>query len=227
MASTGIDKGKRQHSLEINIEVLLIQPTFFAPIIQYVLLANSHDIVFEKFDNYQKQTYRNRFYIYGANGRQLLTVPILHSKSQGRQKTRDIKIDYSFSWQKNMIKSLESSYRSSPYFEFYEDEILEIFNKKQVFLLDLNLHAREVVDECLQLENKISFTESYIESVDKEIDFRRLAKTKDEPDYNLKKYTQVFDSKYGYISNLSILDLLFNEGTNALQYLEEHKSLLI
>ena len=205
----------------------MIQPTFFAPVIQYVLLANSHDIVFEKFDNYQKQTYRNRCYIYGANGKQLLTVPILHSKSQGRQKTGDIKIDYSFSWQKNMIKSLESSYRSSPYFEFYEDEILEIFDKKHTFLLDLNFHAHEVMAECLQLENKISYTESYIEPVAEEIDFRKLAKAKGEPDYDLTKYTQVFDTRRGYLSNLSILDLLFNEGTNALQYLEAHKSLLI
>lgn len=205
----------------------MIQPTFFGPIIQYVLLANSHDITFEKFDNYQKQTYRNRCYIYGANGRQLITVPILHSKSQGRQKTRDIKIDYSFSWQKNMIKSLEASYRSSPYFEFYEDEVLPIFEKKMNYLLDLDFHANEVVSECLQLENKVSYTESYVESENMDKDFRQLVKAKGEPKYALKKYTQVFDSKYGYISNLSILDLLFNEGTNALQYLENHRSLLL
>jgi hypothetical protein len=81
--------------------------------------------------------------------------------------------------------------------------------------------------ECLQLENKISYTESYIEHVAEEIDFRKLAKAKGEPDYDLTKYTQVFDTRHGYLSNLSILDLLFNEGTNALQYLEAHKSLLI
>lgn len=205
----------------------MIQPTFFAPIIQYVLMAGSSDIVFEKCDNYQKQTYRNRCYIYGANGKQLLTVPILHSKSQGRQKTRDVKIDSSFSWQKIMIKSLESSYRSSPYFEYYEDEIIEIFDRKHTFLLDLNFYAHEVVSQCLQLENSISFTETYVESADKETDFRYLVKAKGEPDYDLKKYTQVFDSKHGYISNLSILDLLFNEGTTALQYLEDHKALFL
>ena len=206
---------------------MLIQPTFFAPIIQYVLLANSRDIVFEKFDNYQKQTYRNRCYIYGANGRQLLTVPILHAKRQGRQKTRDIKIDSSFSWQKIMIKSLESCYRSSPYFEYYEDEIIEIFEKKHTFLLDLNFYAHEVVNQCLQLENSISYTDRYVDTIDKATDFRYLAKAKGEPGYDLKKYTQVFDSKFGFISNLSILDLLFNEGTTAVQYLEDHKPLLI
>lgn len=192
-----------------------------------MLLANSHDIIFEKFDNYQKQTYRNRCYIYGANGRQLLTVPILHPKSQGRQKTRDIKIDYSFAWQKNMIKSLKASYRSSPYFEFYEDEIIPVFEKKMNYLLDLNFLAHDILGECLQLENKLDYSERYVESYDDGTDFRYLAKAKGEPKYDLKKYTQVFESKYGYIGNLSILDLLFNEGTNALQYLEDHKSLLL
>ncbi len=108
---------------------LLIQPTFFGPIIQYVVMASQTDILFEKQDNFQKQTYRNRCYIYGANGKQLLTVPILHSKSKGRQKTKEVKIDNSYAWQKIFIKSLESSYRSSPYFEFYEDEIMEVFKR--------------------------------------------------------------------------------------------------
>ncbi len=206
---------------------MLIQPSFFASVIQYVLLANSDDIVFEKCDNYQKQTYRNRCYIYGANGKQLLTVPILHSKGLGRQKTRDVKIDNSFGWQKHLIKSLESSYRSSPYFEYYEDDIIEIFNKKHTSLFDFNLYAHEVISQCLQLESRISFSESFIENLKDGTDFRYLVEAKREPEYNLKKYTQVFESKHGFIANLSIFDLLFNEGTNALQYLENHKSLLI
>lgn len=204
---------------------MLIQPTFFAPIVQYVILANNHKVVFEKCDNFQKQTYRNRCYIYGANGKQMLTVPILHSKSSGRQKTRDVKIDHSFSWQKNMIKSLEASYRSSPYFEYYEDDIIEIFKKKHRFLLDLNFLAHEVLSQCLQLENEISFSESYEESMEDRSDYRYLVEAKGEPNYDLTKYTQVFEAKHGYIANLSILDLLFNEGTAALQYLEDHQGL--
>ena len=206
---------------------MLIQPSFFASVIQYVLLANSDDIVFEKCDNFQKQTYRNRCYIYGANGKQMLTVPILHSKGSGRQKTRDVKIDNSFHWQKHLIKSLESSYRSSPYFEYYEDDIIEIFNKKHNSLFDFNLYAHEVISQCLQLENRISFTESFSENLKDGTDFRYLVEAKREPEYNLKKYTQVFETKHGFIANLSILDLLFNEGTNALQYLENHKTILI
>ena len=203
----------------------MIQPTFFAPIVQYVLLAGNDQVVFEKCDNFQKQTYRNRCYIYGANGKQMITVPILHSKSGSRQKTRDVKIDHSFPWEKNMIKSLEASYRSSPYFEYYEDDIIQIFKKRHGFLLDLNFMAHEVVSQCLQLENELSFSESYVETGEEEGDYRFLVESKSEPNYDLKKYTQVFDGKYGFIANLSILDLLFNEGTAALQYLEDHQDM--
>jgi len=205
---------------------LLLQPTFFAPIIQYVALAGHTDVIFERQDNFQKQTYRNRCYIYGANGRQLLTVPIVHSESGTRQKTKDVKIDTSFAWKKIFIKSLESSYRSSPYFEYYEDDLVKVFEKEHIFLLDLNLHAHEVMSECLEMENNISFTKTYEPIPGSLIDLRQLADAKHEPVYGFNSYTQVFDKKHGFIHNLSILDLLFNEGTSGLQYLEEHRGLL-
>ncbi len=204
---------------------LLIQPTFFGPVTQYVAMASQTAIVFEKQDNFQKQTYRNRCYIYGANGKQLLSVPILHSKSKGRQKTKEVKIDNSFSWQKIFIKSLESSYRSSPYFEFYEDEIKIVFEKSYSYLLDLNLEAHEIMSSCLQLENNITFTDTYKELNSEVQDYRFLVDARKEPAYDLSSYTQVFDNKHGFINNLSILDLLFHEGTNALTYLESHRGI--
>ena len=206
---------------------MIIQPSFFGPIIQYALIANKKEITFERQDNFQKQTYRNRCYIYGANGKQLLSIPIKHSKKNERQKTKDVKIDHTFSWEKNMIKSLESSYRSSPYFEFYEDEIMQIFEKKHVYLLDLNLHSHELIKDCLQLDQEVSFTDHYAETYENSRDYRFLANAKKMPSYDLQRYTQVFDDKYGFIDNLSILDLLFNEGTNALEYLESHSKLVV
>lgn len=204
----------------------LVQPTFFGPVIQYVVMAAEKNIVFEKQDNFQKQTYRNRCYIYGANGKQLLSVPIKHSGSKERQKTKEVKIDNSFSWQKIFVKSLEASYRSSPYFEFYEDEIMQVFHKPYTYLMDLNLEANELISDGLQLENDISFTESYQDSNLEMGDYRFLVEAKKEPVYNLNPYTQVFDNKHGFLENLSILDLLFHEGTNALSYLESHSELL-
>lgn len=206
---------------------LLIQPTFFGPVIQYVAMSCQKEVVFEKHDNFQKQTYRNRCYIYGANGKQLLSVPIQHSKSGGRQQTKDVKIDNSFSWQKIFLKSLEASYRSSPYFEFYEDDILQVFEKKHEFLLDLNLQTHEIVSDCLQLENSILSTQKYEVKPENIEDLRFFVDAKKEPSYPFKAYTQVFDNKHGFLTNLSVLDLLFNEGTTAIDYLEAHKFLLV
>lgn len=205
---------------------MIIQPTLFAPVIQYVALANAKDIVFEVEDNYQKQTYRNRYYIYGANGLQMLNVPILHLKSEGKPKTKDIQIDHSFSWQKLHIKTLDSAYSSSPFYEFYKDDIFPLFQKKYKYLLDLNFEVITVLNESLDLSFSLQKTKEFQLDIEKTKDFRNLAIAKGKSEYSLKKYTQVFDNKHGYISNLSILDLLFNEGTNALIYLEEHKNLL-
>lgn len=203
---------------------MLVHPTFFAPILQYVLYANAEEVVLETHDNYQKQTYRNRCYIYAPNGKQLLSVPVMHSKGQGRQKTRDVRIDNSFPWQKNMIRSLEAAYRSSPFFEFYEDDIRPLFEKRQEFLLDLNLATTAVVHDCLQLSFDHRETDAY--QVEAEQDFRYLVDAKSQRSYAFSQYKQVFDDRSGFLPNLSILDLLFNEGTNTLQYLEQHKSLL-
>ncbi len=205
---------------------MIIQPTIFSPIIQYVAIANSDKIIFETEDNYQKQTYRNRYYIYGANGNQLLNIPILHLKSKERTKTKDIQIDQSFSWQKLHIKSLKTAYRSSPYFEFYEDELLYLLHKNYKYLRDLNFEAFQLIMSFLQLDSTFSITDEYQIEHETSLDFRKLVDAKGSKEYPFKIYTQVFDSKHGFISNLSILDLIFNEGPNALEYLENHKKLL-
>lgn len=205
---------------------MLLHPSYFTSIIQYVAIVNGNDLLFEIEDNYQKQTYRNRCYIYGANGKQLLTVPIIHTKTNDKLKTKDVKIDNSFQWQKLHLKALQSAYRSSPYFEFYEDDILEIFNKEYEFLLDLNFETIAIISDCMQFENSIHKTTEYRLDGMIEKDYRYLANAKNAKEYSFKNYTQVFDDKHGFIPNLSIMDLLFNEGPNALEYIESHKNLL-
>ena len=202
---------------------MIVQPTLFSPIIQFVVLANAESIIFELEDNYQKQTYRNRYVIYGANGKQILTVPVIHPHKGEKVKTKDIKIDHRSDWHKLHVRSLQSAYRSSPFYEFYEDEILPVFYKKQKYLIDLNLDTVEILGDCLQFKFKYHNTKEYQIGIDN--DFRDLAIAKSKQVYPLQKYTQVFDDKYGYLSNLSILDLIFNEGPNAMMYLEKHKNL--
>ena len=196
---------------------MVLYPTYFSPIAHYAALAKTNDVIFEVEDNYQKQTFRTRCYIYGANGKLLLNIPIQHGESI---KTKDIKIDTKFHWPKQHIKALQVAYRSSPYFEFYEEDILTVFNKMPKFLLDFNFKCQEVILKLLDLEVSYIVTNKYMKEYKNSVDFRFLVDAKSKRDYNFNKYIQVFSVKLGFIENLSILDLLFMEGPNALSYLE-------
>ncbi|MDO6598125.1 WbqC family protein [Oceanihabitans sp. 2_MG-2023] len=198
---------------------ILIHPTYFPNIAHFAAMLQANNVVFEMHDNYQKQTYRNRSFIYGANGKLQLSVPVIYSQKE-RQKYSDIKIHNAEKWQTLHWKSLESAYRTSPFFEFYEDELQPLFTQKAEFLLDFNLKCFETILECLQLDIKSSETEIFQKEITDQSDFRYLVNSRKEPNFNFDNYTQVFNEKHGYISNLSILDLLFNEGTNAINYLE-------
>ena len=204
----------------------LLFPTYFPSISHFVAMAQSEKMVFEMEDNFQKQTNRNRTYIYSPNGIQLLNIPVKHSK-EIHQKTKDVKIESDFDWQKQHLKSLEAAYRSSPFFEYFEDDIRPIFEKKHTFLLDLNFEAMTIVSKCLRMKFEYETTTEYFREVDSNIilDFRTLADGKKD-DSQFETYTQVFEEKQGFLNNLSILDLLFNEGRYALDYLKNQKLVL-
>lgn len=196
---------------------MILYPTYFSPIAQYIALVKAKDVIFEIEDTYQKQTYRTRCYIYEANGKQLLNIPIQHTKSS---KTKDIKIDNSSNWHKQHIKAMQIAYRSSPFFEFYEEDIVAVFDKIPRFLLDFNFKCQDKILELLQLDVLYTTSKEYIKKYTAGIDARFLADAKSETYYNFDTYIQVFSDKLGFIENLSILDLLFMEGPNALKYLE-------
>jgi len=197
--------------------VSLFIPTYFSPISQYSEIYKADKIVFETQDNYQKQSYRNRCYIYNGSGKQLLSVPVKHKVTTGRKKTIDTLIENDFPWQDQHFKSLQTAYRVSPYFEFFEDDIAPIFHKKYKFLLDLNIDTFLFVADALQISTDFLKTEEYhINSTEK--DCRMLAERKHQPEKIVETYVQMFDDKHGFIPNLSILDLLFMEGPNAISY---------
>ncbi|ULC60324.1 WbqC family protein [Flaviramulus sp. BrNp1-15] len=198
---------------------IIIHPTYFPNIAHFVAMVNAEGITFEMDDNFLKQTYRNRTYIYGANGKLALNIPVIHSQ-KNRQKYRDVKIFNEEKWQDNHWKSLLSAYRTSPFFEYYEDELVTLFTEKTEHLLDFNLKCFEVICDCLQLDLNIHKTETYQKNITDKIDYRYLVNAKKEIPQQFNNYTQVFRDKHGFISNLSILDLLFNEGPNVLNYLE-------
>ena len=199
---------------------ILLYPTYFPSIEQMAAIAQTENTVFEVEDNYQKQTYRNRAFIAHSNGRLLLNVPVKHSKSGNRQKTKEVMVENDFPWQELHWKSLQSAYRTSPFFEFYEDDLKPLFTETVSGLLDHNLKIFEILSELIGIETQISKTKSY--ETDPEIpDLRFLANAKRISDFKAEPYTQVLEANHGFLPNLSVLDLLFNEGPNALGYLEK------
>lgn len=201
---------------------ILIHPTLFPNIATFVAIVHSKVIVFEVQDNYQKQTYRNRAYIYGANGKLSLNAPVKYTQ-KNRQQYKEVKIANEENWQEQHWKSLQSAYKTSPYFEFYEDELKPLFQKKYDFILDFNFECLDTIFNCLQMECEYSKTNEYVKNPKETMDLRHLVNARKEPTFKFGKYTQVFGNKHGFISNLSILDLLFNEGPNALNYLESQE----
>ena len=202
---------------------VLLHPAYFPNIHTFSILAQS-DIVWETWDNYQKQTYRNRCYICTDQGRLMLNIPIQHvGGKEGRQLYRDVQIDYSENWRRQHWRTLQTAYRTSPFFEFYEDDLAPIFEKEDKYLLDFNLRTIAVICECLQLAFPENKTGSYLKTVDDMIDGRGFVHAKGEKVVHHETYIQVFGDRHGFIGNLSILDLLFNEGSRAVDYLHNQK----
>ena len=200
---------------------IIIHPSYFPSISHFVSIAKANIVTFEVEDNFQKQTNRNRMYIYSPNGIQLLNVPVKHNKER-HQRIKEVKIENDFDWQKQHFKSLEAAYRTSPFFEYYEDDILPIFQKKQNYLMDLNMETMAIVSKCLRLEFDYDETTEYFHEVTDKVDHRNLINGKKDTSV-FEPYTQVFGDKHGYLNNLSILDLLFNEGRYAMDYLKKQQ----
>ncbi|MBV7441777.1 WbqC family protein [Weeksellaceae bacterium TAE3-ERU29] len=195
-------------------------PLFYYPPIRFFVdWISQKEKTIDIYENYQKQTYRNRCYILSPNGVQKLIVPIEHD---GSRVMKDLKVSYAENWQKEHFKSLEAAYRRSPYFEYYEDSLCSVFNKEFKYLIDLNINILEQLLILLQTENKFSLSEAYVET--EENDFRSAYNAKEK--VALPEYTQVFSEKMDFQSDLSILDLLFNEGPQSILYIKQLKNYL-
>lgn len=198
---------------------ILIYPSYFPPIATMVAIAKADKVTLEIQDNYQKQTYRNRAYIAHSNGKLLLNIPIRHSKNIQHQKTKDVAPENNFPWLTEHWKSIQIAYRTSPYFEFYEDDLAPLFKSPVLKLQDFNIKILETIAELIGLEAQI-LSSNVFDKHTQLLDMRHLANCKKESSYNFDTYHQVFETNHGYIENLSILDLLFNEGPNTLNYLQ-------
>ncbi|WP_316829418.1 WbqC family protein [Pedobacter aquatilis] len=198
-----------------------ILPLFYLAPVSYFSKIQSlnTDYLLEKFEHFPKQTYRNRASIYSPNGKLDLTVPVARG-SKMHTPYKDVKISYDFNWQRLHWLSLETCYRSSAYFEFYEDELKRFYTQQFDFLFDYNLELFTWLSKKLKLNLDYKFTTEYIGKHEATMDYRGMMNPKKVDDnVNNKPYYQVFEDKHQFLPNLSIVDLLFNQGPQARLYL--------
>ncbi len=200
-------------------DVLL--PLFYLPPVAWfsVFLEENNRVLLEQYENFPKQTYRNRANIYGANGKLSLIIPIRH---EGKRTLKDLKISYAEDWQKLHWKSIKTAYQSSPFFEFYEEQLSRIFENKPAFLLDLNLKALEIIQEILKTNHPYTLTDGYIDKPEM-LDFRNSFLAKDQTVLGLNAYYQVFSDRLGFLENLSVVDLICNKGPESVTYIKSLK----
>lgn len=184
-----------------------------------ILSAPNDQLLIEKFEHFPKQTYRNRAVIHSPNGKLDLIIPVVKG-SKVHTVIKDVRISYESNWQRLHWMSIQTSYRRSAYFEFYEDAFLPFFEKKYEFLFDYDVTLLSLILKLLRINKTISYTNVYEKNYTGGLDLRESIHPKKEyPAFNVKSYFQVFEPKNGFIANLSIIDLLFNQGPNSLNYL--------
>lgn len=202
------------------MKVLL--PLFYLPPISWfsVFLQHDAEVTLEQFENFPKQTYRNRTVIYGANGKLALIIPILHN---GKKTINEIEVSQRENWQKLHWKSIKNAYQSSPYFEFYEDQLAQIFTFETQSLFQFNLNALQIIQKILKTEKAYSLNEEFTKTP-AEVDFRNKFSAKKESEFEMEEYYQTFSDKLGFEKDISILDLICNKGPESLTYLRNVQS---
>jgi hypothetical protein len=197
-----------------------IFPLFYLPPVEFFskLILYKENVNIERSEHFPKQTYRNRACIHSPQGKLDLAVPVIRG-SKVHTKVKDVRISYDFAWQRLHWLSLQSCYRSSAYFEFYEDELAPFYEKKYDFLFDYNEGLLKVILKALKLNIEYHYIDSYETTYPELEDYRSSIHPKNEVTFNNKPYFQVFDERNGFIPNLSIVDLLFSQGPQSGQYL--------
>jgi WbqC-like protein family. len=223
----------------------LLSTAYFPPIEYFVAIANSKLVEIDALEMYQKQSYRTRCHINSANGLLVLTIPVLRggeieSERNHKLPITEIKIDYSKPWVQQHKRSIEAAYKSSPFFEYYVDDIFPILDAKEQSLFNLNYNLITKLIELLGLNPNLKILnlpqQNPTENIPipnnllpDNIDLRTIIHPKKDS-YLIDKlalnkpYYQVFTNKQGFIKNLSIIDLLFNEGPNSISFLESHSN---
>ena len=208
------------------MNAVLLSTTYFGPIQWYQKLYRADEAWIEQHEHFVKQTYRSRCIIATTQGTQALSIPIEHPTSNVQRSTfnvqriKDIRISDHGNWRHLHWNALQSAYGESPFFEYYEDDLRPFFEKRWTFLFDFNEAIREKLCELLDISPVVRFTEKYVS--DHASDYREAINPKrpaPDPDFQPRRYYQVYEAKHGFLPNLSIVDLLFNMGPESVFYL--------
>ena len=197
-----------------------ILSTALLPNIDYMsALIHADEVKIEKHESYKKQSYRNRYNIVGPNGLHALTIPV-NKNGLHNCPISDLRISYDNNWLKMHWKTWETAYNSSPFFLYFKDDFKNIFEKKHSFLWDLNQEFLSLILEILEIDKKIEFTRAFQKDHKEYMDLREVISPKKAPFCKkFTKYYQVFETKNGFVPNLSIIDLIFNMGNESVIYI--------
>lgn len=193
--------------------------TAYLPNLNYFrLLLSGKPVFVEQHEHFVKQSYRNRCTILGANGRLNLSIPLV--RQHDKESITEKKISYSERWQHQHWRTITSAYKNSPYFDYFEDELKIFYEQEYELLFDYNRQLMQAILKILRQSPNVDLTSTYEKEPAGAFDARELIHPKKKALFGYKPYYQVFSDKHGFTPNLSILDLLFNEGLNSLAYLQ-------
>jgi hypothetical protein len=197
-----------------------VLPMFYMPPVEYFseLVNYKQNLLIEKEEHFPKQTYRNRANVYSPDGALTLVVPVVKG-SKVHTKVKDVKISYDFKWQRLHWLSLQACYRRSAYFEFYEDDFAHFYEDKVDFLFDYNEQLFTLLLKLMKIKADVKYTDEYVHQYTGIADLRNTFSAKKDGVFEQKPYFQVFEERKGFLNNLSIVDLLFNQGPHAVNYL--------
>lgn len=205
--------------MQSSNDAILISAAYHPPVSWFREVIQAHEIMVEAHETYPRQTYRNRCRVISANGIIDLSIPVKKSSGE-KKKVKDIEIFYDEPWQRLHWRTIDAAYSNSPFYLYYKDSLIPFYEKKYRFLLDYNMMICETLFKLLGYSPAIQLSSTYSHQPENHKDLRNTFSPKAIPETSdFKAYHQVFEERHGFIPDLSIIDLLFNEGPAAGDYL--------
>ena len=202
---------------------IIIDSQYFGTINYINTLFQNTNIEIEQYESFQKMSFRNRCMVAGSNGLVTLSVPLEKGRGQ-KELMKDVRISYHENWQTRHRRTIESCYNRAPFFAFYQEDVFNLLNRKDLFLLDLNMAILEWVKKMTGIKSGIVKTEAYLKNYPETVtDLRNRFLPKNHLQQPMGfQYTQVFEDRIGFVPNLCILDLLFCCGPAAKTFLKDN-----